>query len=103
MRAIGILVHGGPEVLKVVDLPEVHAGPGQVRIRVHAAAVNPTDIGARDGSRAEQQKADPPPYVPGMDAAGIVDEVDDGVATGVKVGDAVIAMVVPKGSHGAYR
>jgi NADPH:quinone reductase-like Zn-dependent oxidoreductase len=74
-----------------------------VRIRVHAAAVNPTDISARDGTRAAQQKADPPPYVPGMDAAGIVDEVGDGVATGVKVGDAVVAMVVPKGSHGAYR
>jgi NADPH:quinone reductase-like Zn-dependent oxidoreductase len=97
------MVHGGPEALEVVDLPEVHAGPGQIRIRVHAAAVNPTDIGARDGSRAEQQKSDPPPYVPGMDAAGIADEVGDGVATGVNVGDAVIAMVVPKGSHGAYR
>src|SRR3984885_9770293 len=103
MRAVGVMVHGGPEALEVVDLPEVHAGPGQIRIRVHAAAVNPTDIGARDGSRAEQQKADPPPYVPGMDAAGIADEVGDGVATGVSVGDAVIAMVVPKGSHGAYR
>jgi NADPH:quinone reductase-like Zn-dependent oxidoreductase len=97
------MVHGGPEALIVVEVPEVHAGPGQVRIRVHAAAVNPTDILARDGSRAEQQKVDPPPYVPGMDAAGIVDEVGDGVSTGVKLGDAVIAMVVPKGSHGAYR
>jgi len=38
-----------------------------------------------------------------MDAAGIVDEVGDGVATGVQVGDAVMAMVIPKGSHGAYR
>jgi NADPH2:quinone reductase len=103
MRAVGVMVHGGPEALEVVDLPEVHAGPGQVRVRVHAAAVNPTDIMARNGSRADQQKADPPPYVPGMDAAGIVDEVGDGVSTGVKVGDAVIAMVVPKGSHGAYR
>src|SRR5258708_3039943 len=103
MRAVGIMVHGGPEVLQVVDLPDVHAGPGQVRIRVRAAAVNPTDIGARNGSRAEQQKADPPPYVPGMDPAGIVDEVGDGVSTGVKVGDTVIAMVVPKGTHGAYR
>ncbi len=103
MRAVGVMVHGGPEALEVVDLPEVHAGPGQVRIRVHAAAVNPTDIFVRDGSRAAQQKADPPPYVPGMDAAGIADEVGDGVSTGVKVGDAVIAMVIPKGSHGAYR
>jgi NADPH2:quinone reductase len=103
MRAVGIMVHGGPEVLEVVDLPEVHAGPGQVRICVKAAAVNPTDLLARDGSRAEQQKVDPPPYVPGMDVAGIVDEVGDGVLTGVKLGDAVIAMVIPQGSHGAYR
>jgi NADPH:quinone reductase-like Zn-dependent oxidoreductase len=95
--------YGGPEVLQVVDVPEVHAGPGQVRIRVHAAAVNPTDVGTRNGSRAEQQKADPPPYVPGMDVAGIVDEVGAGVATGVQVGDAVMGIVVPKGSHGGYR
>lgn len=103
MRAVGLMRHGGPDVLEVVDLPEVHAGPGQVRLRVHAAAVNPTDTMARNGSRAEQQKVDPPPYVPGMDAAGIVDEVGDGVSTGVRVGDTVMAMVVPNGSHGAYR
>jgi len=103
MRAVGIMVYGGPEALEVVELPEVHAGPGHVRVRIHAAAVNPTDTMARNGSRAEQQKVDPPPYVPGMDAAGIVDEVGPGVTTGVKVGDAVMAMVVPKGSHGAYR
>jgi NADPH:quinone reductase-like Zn-dependent oxidoreductase len=72
-------------------------------LRVHAAAVNPTDTMARNGSRAAQQKVDPPPYVPGMDAAGVVDEVGAGVATGVKMGDPVMAMVVPKGSHGAYR
>ena len=89
------MAHGGPDALEVVDLPEVHAGPDQVRARIHAAAVNPTDTLARNGSRAEQQKADPPPYVPGMDAAGIVDEVGDGVSTGVQVGDTVMAMVVP--------
>jgi NADPH:quinone reductase-like Zn-dependent oxidoreductase len=103
MRAVGLMTHGGPQVLEVVDLPEAHAGPGQVRLHVHAVAVNPTDTMARNGSRAEQQKVDPPPYVPGMDAAGIVDEVGAGVTTGVKVGDPVMAMVVPKGSHGAYR
>ena len=103
MRAVGLYVHGGPEVLEVVDLPEVHAGSGQVRIRVHAVAVNPTDTMARNGSRAEQQKIDPPPYVPGMDVAGVVDEVDDDISTNVAVGDAVMAMVVPKASHGAYR
>jgi len=103
MRAVGLMTHGGPEVLQVVDVPEVHAGPGQVRLKVHAAAVNPTDVMARNGSRAEMQKKDPPPYIPGMDAAGIVDEVGPGVTTGVKVGDRVIAMVCPDGAHGAYR
>lgn len=103
MRAVGIMVHGGPEALQVVDVPEVHASPGQVRVKVHAAAVNPTDVMARNGSRAEQQKADPPPYVPGMDAAGVVDEVGSGVTTGVMIGDRVMAMVVPKAAHGAYR
>lgn len=103
MRAIGLMTHGGPEVLEVVDVPEAHAGPGQIRIQIKAAAVNPTDVMARNGSRAEVQKRDPPPYVPGMDAAGIVDEVGDGVTTGVKVGDSVMAMVVPNANHGAYR
>jgi NADPH:quinone reductase len=103
MRAVGIMVHGGPEALEVVEVPEVNAGPGQVRLKVHAVAVNPTDVMARDGSRAEQQKLAPPPYIPGMDAAGIVDQAGDGVATGVKVGDRVVAMVVPNAAHGAYR
>jgi NADPH:quinone reductase-like Zn-dependent oxidoreductase len=84
-------------------LPEVHAGPGEVRIRIYAATVNPTDVGVRNGSRAEQQKVDPPPYVPGMEAAGIVDEIGSGVPDRLKLGRPVIAIVVPKGSHGAYR
>ena len=103
MRAVGIIVHGGPEVLELVDVPEVEAGPGQVRIRNYAAAVNPTDVVARNGMLAEMQKKNPPPYVPGMDAAGIVDQVGQDVTTGVKVGDRVMAMVVPRAAHGAYR
>jgi NADPH:quinone reductase-like Zn-dependent oxidoreductase len=103
MRAIGLFRHGGPDVLELVDLPEVHAGPGQVRIRVYAATVNPTDVGVRNGARAEQQKADPPPYVPGMELAGIVDEIAGDVPDRLRLGDAVMAIVVPKGSHGAYR
>lgn len=102
MRAVGLMSFGGPEVLQVLDLPEVHAGPGQVRIRNHAATVNPTDTYLRSGQRAEAMKDIPPPYVPGMEAAGIVDEVGAGV-TGLKVGDAVLAIVVPKASQGAYR
>lgn len=103
MRAVGLMTHGGPEVLEVVDLQHVEVGPGQVRIRNYAAAVNPTDIVARDGTRAKAQKAFPPPYIPGMDAAGVVDQVGEGVTTGVRVGDFVMAMVVPQGTHGAYR
>ena len=49
MRAVGLLEHGGPEVLQIVEVPEVNAGPGQVLISVKAAAVNPTDILARNG------------------------------------------------------
>lgn len=103
MRAVGLMTHGGPEVLRVVDVPEDHAGPGQVRIRVHAATVNPTDVAVRNGSRAQQQQADPPPYVPGMEVAGVVDEVGSGVSDRLKLGESVVAIVVPKGSHGAYR
>jgi NADPH:quinone reductase len=43
MRAVGLFAQGGPEVLEVVQLPEDHAGPGQVRLRVHAATVNPAN------------------------------------------------------------
>jgi NADPH2:quinone reductase len=93
---------GGPEALEVVDLPETHAGPGQVRVRGYAAAVNPTDTYTRNGDRAEALKADSPPYVPGKDLAGIVDEIGEGVETGIALGDRVIAMVVPKASHGGY-
>jgi NADPH:quinone reductase-like Zn-dependent oxidoreductase len=102
MRAVGVNHYGGPEALEVVDLPEPHAGPGQLRIRVHAAAVNPTDTYVRNGDRAKQQQKDPPPYVPGMDAAGFLDEIGDGVETDLRVGDAVMAIVLPDGSHGAY-
>ena len=103
MQAVGLMTHGGPEVLEVLEVPESRAGQGQVRLKVFAAAVNPTDTMARNGSRVDQQKTDPPPYIPGMDAAGIVDEVGEGVETGVKVGDRVMAMVCPKAQHGAYR
>ena len=43
MRAVGVTEFGGPEALHLVDVPEEHAGPGQVRLRVTAAVVNPTD------------------------------------------------------------
>ncbi len=102
MRAIGVNSYGGPDALEVVELPEPHAGRGEVRLRVRAAAVNPTDTLVRNGARAEHQRKDPPPYVPGMDAAGEVDEIGEGTDTELHVGDAAMAIVVPDGSHGAY-
>jgi NADPH:quinone reductase-like Zn-dependent oxidoreductase len=103
MRGVGVIEFGGPEALQVVDLPEVHAGAGEVRLRVHAATVNPTDTYVRNGARAEQLKKDPPPYIPGMDAAGVIDEIGEGTETTLAIGDSVMAMVIPTGSHGAYR
>jgi NADPH2:quinone reductase len=102
VRAIGVNSYGGPDALEVVELPEPHAGRGEVRLRVRAAAVNPTDTLVRNGARAEHQRKDPPPYVPGMDAAGEVDEIGEGTDTELHVGDAAMAIVVPDGSHGAY-
>lgn len=107
MRAIGVMVNGGPDVLEVLDLPEPHAGPGEVRIRVAAAAVNPTDTLQRSTRRQDVD----PPWVPGMDIAGIVDEVgpersDGGTGAdpggALSVGDAAMAIVVPSGTHGGY-
>ncbi len=102
MRAVGMTQFGGPEVLHIVELPDPEAGPGQVRIRVHGAAVNPADTLLRSGARAEMLRDVPPPYVPGMDAAGVLEQIGDGVSTDLQVGDHVMAIVLPKGSHGAY-
>jgi NADPH:quinone reductase-like Zn-dependent oxidoreductase len=82
---------GPPEVLFVGPYPGPHAGPGEVRIRVRAAAVSPVDLALRAGqSPSSQQLA--LPHVPGVDAAGIVDEVGPG-AVEVAVGDEVFGAV----------
>ncbi|MDG1274390.1 MAG: alcohol dehydrogenase catalytic domain-containing protein, partial [Alphaproteobacteria bacterium] len=97
MRAIGFGKYGGPELLEIIEVPEVNARKGEIRIRIHAAAVNPTDIMSRIGAHFKHNKIDPFPHVPGMDVAGVVDQVGDGADTNVNIGDRVIAMVVPKG------
>ena len=102
MKVIGVVEYGGPEALQVFEVPEPHAGPGQVRIRVHAATVNPTDTAVRNGARADAQKEFTAPYVPGMEAAGVLDEIGADVLTDLVVGENVMAIVVPRGSHGAY-
>ena len=103
MRAVGFKNFGGPEVLEVMDIPEISAGKGEIRIKNYASAVNPTDIVSRSGLIKQFIKDFSLPCVPGMDIAGEVDQVGDGVETGIKKGDKVIAMVMPNKLHGAYR
>ena len=101
MRAIGATEFGGPEKLQVLDLPEPHPGPAQVRIRVHAATVNPTDSGLRSGRYRDRHADQSGPFIPGADAAGVVDEVGEGSRW--QVGDRVAAVVVPfRPAGGAY-
>jgi NADPH:quinone reductase len=99
VKAIGVTEFGGPDALQVIELPDPEAGQGQVRIRVHAAAVNPTDTVLRSGARATDV---PPPYVPGMDVAGVLEQAGPGAPTDLQVGDHVMAIVVPHGQTGGY-
>ncbi|MFD5825364.1 NADP-dependent oxidoreductase [Lentzea sp. NPDC060358] len=91
MKAITYTEFGGPEVLRLADVEEPHAGPGQVRLKVVAAGVNPVDYKIRNGWMP--QLAPPLPAVPGIEVAGVVDEVGEGV-TGVAVGDEVLGWAV---------
>jgi NADPH:quinone reductase len=100
VKAVGLLRFGGPEVLEVVEIPEPQAGPGEVRIQVHAATVSPTDTVLRQGLYPAGRTRSGPPYVPGMDAAGVIDQVGDGA--GWRAGDQVMAIVVPGGTRGGY-
>jgi NADPH:quinone reductase-like Zn-dependent oxidoreductase len=100
MKAIGIYTFGGPEVLQILDLPEPQAGPGEVRIRVHAAAVSPTDVLLRTGGHAIRMPDRMPPFVPGMDASGVIDQLGPGTDTRLAVGQRVIAIVPFIGPHG---
>jgi NADPH2:quinone reductase len=102
MRAVGVTEFGGPEALHIVDVPPEPLGPGQVRLRVQAAAVSPTDTHARSGAYAGRDPVKTPPWVPGMDVAGVVTELGDGVDH-LAVGELAMGIVVPFGPHGAYR
>ncbi|TYK52852.1 NADP-dependent oxidoreductase [Actinomadura decatromicini] len=88
MRVAGFEEPGGPDVLKVLDVPAPEAGPGEVRVRVVTAGVQPYDLAVREGWT-------PPgtpqgfPRVPGNEFAGVVDQVGAGVA-GVRIGDEVV-------------
>ncbi|ONI74991.1 NADPH:quinone reductase [Actinosynnema sp. ALI-1.44] len=87
MKRVSFAEFGGPDVLRLVDAEVPHAGPGQVRVAVRAAGVNPVDWRVREGQRQRTHPIELPSGI-GQDAAGVVDEVGDGVE-GVAVGDHV--------------
>lgn len=99
MRAIAVTGPGGPDALHAIDLAEPHAGPGEVRVRVAYATVNPTDTNLREGRY--RRPGQEPPFVPGMDVSGTVDEVGDGVSR-LSVGEQVMSLVLPALAHGGY-
>ncbi|GHE56241.1 MULTISPECIES: NADP-dependent oxidoreductase [Streptomyces] len=90
MRAARYHEYGGVETLVVEQAPDPHPGPGEIRIRVAAASVNPVDWKVRSGAVREVLPVDLP-AVPGRDAAGVVDEIGEGVR-GVGVGDRVFGL-----------
>src|SRR6202453_1999207 len=86
VKAVRCSQFGGPEVLEIVDLPDPHPGPGQVRIAVRAVGVNPSDWKKRQGLMDGEL-----PQTMGYEAAGVVDELGEGVAD-VAVGDRVFGL-----------
>jgi NADPH:quinone reductase-like Zn-dependent oxidoreductase len=95
MRAVQFAEYGDPEVLQLVEVEEPHAGPGQIRIAVRAAGVNPFDWKVRSGAMRQFMPLDLP-RIPGSDVAGVVDEVGSGV-DGVAAGDEVFGFSVTGG------
>lgn len=99
MKAIIFNEYGGPEVLHEAEMPEPHAGAGQVRIHIHTAGVNPVEAKIRAGLMQAMWPLQLP-TIPGNEVAGVIDEVGDNV-TDVAVGDAVFGWTVT-GAYAEY-
>jgi NADPH2:quinone reductase len=98
MKAIQVHEFGGPENLKLDEIPTPKPAAGQVLVRVHGAGVNPYDTYMRAGTYAIKP---PLPYTPGSDAAGVVEAVGDGVKK-VKPGDRVYTARTVTGAYAEY-
>jgi len=85
MKAIRVHEYGGAAVLKLEDVPDPKAGPGEVVVRVRAAGVNPVDAYIATGTYPRKPQL---PYTPGQDGAGEVESIGAGV-TAFKIGDRV--------------
>lgn len=90
MRAVQFIEYGPPGVVHVAEVAAPHAGPGEIRIAVRASGVAPGEVRIRSGALREVVPVTFP-FRTGFDAAGVVDEVGDGV-TGVGIGDEVFGM-----------
>jgi NADPH:quinone reductase-like Zn-dependent oxidoreductase len=93
VQAVQFRRFGGPEVLELVDRPDPHPGPGQVRIAVRAAGINASDWKKRQGAMDQEL-----PQALGHEAAGVVDELGAGV-TDVAVGDHVFGFSAASGAQ----
>ena len=98
MKAIVVHEFGGPEILKLEDVPTPKPAAGQVLVRVHAVGVNPYDTYMRAGTYAVKP---PLPYTPGSDGAGVIEAVGPGV-TKVKPGDRVYVAKTVTGAYAEY-
>lgn len=98
MKAIQVHQFGGPEVLKLEEIPTPKPAAGQVLVRIHGAGVNPYDTYMRNGSYAIKP---PLPYTPGSDAAGTIESAGSGV-TKVKPGDRVYTAKTVTGAYAEY-
>jgi NADPH2:quinone reductase len=98
MKAIVVHEFGGPEVLKLEEVPTPKPAAGQVLVRIHAVGVNPYDTYMRAGTYAIKP---PLPYTPGSDAAGVIEAVGDGVKK-VKPGDRVYTAKTVTGAYAQY-
>ena len=98
MKAIRVSQFGGPEVLKLEEVPTPKPGNGQVLVRVHGAGVNPYDTYMRAGTYAIKP---PLPYTPGSDAAGTIEAVGPDVKR-VKPGDRVYTASTVSGAYAEY-
>ena len=102
MKVIGVQQYGRADALAVIERPEPHPGPGEVRLRVEYAGVNPVDAMVRRGDLADWFGDVEPPFVPGMDVVGVVDEIGADATAWPAIGDRVIAVVDNFGGYGAY-
>jgi NADPH:quinone reductase len=85
VKAIRVKEFGGPEVLRLEDVPPLQPGSGQVLVRMHAVGVNPVETYIRAGKYARLPQL---PYTPGNDAAGVVEQVGPDISA-FKTGDRV--------------